>query len=38
MQKCNALEQEITQSEQHANMLMQAVLKEAFEGEGEEST
>lgn len=31
MQKCNALEQEITQSEQHANMLMQAVLKEAFE-------
>ena len=33
MQKCNALEQEITQSEQHANMLMQAVLKEAFEGE-----
>lgn len=33
MQKCNALEQEITQSEQHANMLMQAVLKEAFEDE-----
>lgn len=32
MLKCNALEQEITQSEQHANMLMQAVLKEAFEG------
>lgn len=31
MQKCNALEQEITQSEEHANMLMQAVLKEAFE-------
>jgi restriction endonuclease S subunit len=31
MQKCNALEQEITQSEQHANMLIQAVLKEAFE-------
>lgn len=31
MEKCNALEQEITQSEQHANMLMQAVLKEAFE-------
>ncbi len=31
MQKCDALEQEITQSEQHANMLMQAVLKEAFE-------
>ena len=33
MQKCYALEQEIAQSEQHANMLMQAVLKEAFEGE-----
>ncbi|MFC0604962.1 restriction endonuclease subunit S [Winogradskyella pulchriflava] len=33
MQKCNALEQEITQSEQYANMLMQAVLKEAFERE-----
>lgn len=31
MQKCNALEQEITQSEQNAKMLMQAVLKEAFE-------
>lgn len=31
MQKCNALEQEITQSEQNAQMLMQAVLKEAFE-------
>lgn len=31
MQKCSALEEEITQSEQHANMLMQAVLKEAFE-------
>ena len=31
LQKCKALEQEITQSEQHANMLMQAVLKEAFE-------
>jgi type I restriction enzyme S subunit len=37
MQKCNALEQEITQSEQHANMLMQAVLKEAFEGETEKT-
>nr|WP_299032301.1 restriction endonuclease subunit S [uncultured Tenacibaculum sp.] len=35
MQKCNALEQEITQSEQHANMLMQAVLKEAFESKTE---
>lgn len=32
MQKCNALEEEITQSEEHANMLMQSVLKEAFEG------
>jgi len=32
MQKCYALEQEIAQSEQHAQMLMQAVLKEAFEG------
>ncbi len=31
MAKCTALEQEITQSEQYANMLMQAVLKEAFE-------
>lgn len=35
MQKCNALEQEITQSEEHANMLMQAVLKEAFESKTE---
>lgn len=35
MQKCSALEQEITQSEQHANMLMQAVLKEAFESKTE---
>ncbi len=31
MAKCTALEQEITQSEQYANMLMQAVLKESFE-------
>lgn len=31
MRKCVSLEQEITQSEAHANMLMQAVLKEAFE-------
>lgn len=30
MEKCRALESEITQSEQHAQMLMQAVLKEAF--------
>lgn len=32
MQKCTALEAEITQSETNAQMLMQAVLKEAFEG------
>lgn len=32
MEKCRALEEEISQSEQHAQMLMQAVLKEAFEG------
>lgn len=31
MQKCTALEQEIAQSEANADMLMQAVLKEAFE-------
>lgn len=37
MQKCSALEQEITQSEQHANMLMQAVLKEAFESKTEKT-
>lgn len=37
MAKCTALEQEITQSEQYANMLMQAVLKEAFESEETES-
>ena len=36
MQKCNELELEITQSKQHANRLMQAVLKEAFEGKKEE--
>ena len=30
MEKCRALEQEISNSEQHAQMLMQAVLKEAF--------
>lgn len=35
MAKCTALEQEITQSEQYANMLMQAVLKEAFESNKE---
>lgn len=38
MQKCNELEQEITQSEEHANMLMQAVLKEAFESKTETVT
>ncbi|OYX17786.1 MAG: hypothetical protein B7Z16_09695 [Algoriphagus sp. 32-45-6] len=32
MEKCQALEEEISQSEQRAQMLMQAVLKEAFEG------
>lgn len=31
MERCQALEEEISQSEQHAQMLMQAVLKEAFE-------
>ena len=31
MQKCNELESQIIQNEQHVNMLMQAVLKEAFE-------
>jgi len=29
--KCNALEEELTQSERYSSMLMQAVLKEAFE-------
>ncbi|WP_425636055.1 restriction endonuclease subunit S [Algoriphagus yeomjeoni] len=32
MAKCQELEKEITLSEQHAQMLMQAVLKEGFEG------
>ena len=32
MAQCQVLEEEIMQSEEHANMLMQAVLKEAFEG------
>lgn len=31
MEKCSTLEEEISQSEQHAQMLMQAVLKESFE-------
>ncbi len=35
MQKCQALEQEIKTSEANAQMLMQAVLKEAFEGKEE---
>lgn len=35
MQKCQALEQEIKTSETNAQMLMQAVLKEAFEGKQE---
>lgn len=34
--KCQALEQEIKTSEAHAQMLMQAVLKEAFESKKEE--
>ncbi|MAN58313.1 MAG: hypothetical protein CMC08_00580 [Flavobacteriaceae bacterium] len=37
MERCNALELEITESEQHANMLMQAVLKEAFESKTEKT-
>jgi restriction endonuclease S subunit len=32
MEKCRSLDEEISQSEQHAQMLMQTVLKEAFEG------
>jgi type I restriction enzyme S subunit len=36
MQKCQALEQEIKTSESNAKMLMQAVLKEAFEVKQEE--
>ena len=35
MQKCQALEQEIKTSEANAQMLMQAVLKEAFESKNE---
>lgn len=35
MQKCQALEQEIETSEANAQILMQAVLKEAFEGKKE---
>ncbi len=35
MQKCQALEEEIKTSEDNAQMLMQAVLKEAFEGKEE---
>ena len=36
MQKCQALEQEIKYSRANAQLLMQAVLKEAFAGEKEE--
>ncbi len=36
MEKCRSLETEIGESEQHAQMLMQAVLKEAFEHKKEE--
>jgi type I restriction enzyme S subunit len=32
LKKCSALEEEVAQSEKNASMLMQAVLKEAFEG------
>ena len=35
MQKVSAMEEEIQKSEQNAEMLMQAVLKEAFEGKEE---
>lgn len=35
-EKINELESEIIQSEKHANMLMQAILKEAFESKKEE--
>lgn len=35
LQKCQSLEQEIQTSEANAQMLMQAVLKEAFEGKKE---
>ncbi|HCY42421.1 MAG TPA: hypothetical protein DHV48_13870 [Prolixibacteraceae bacterium] len=37
MEKCRTLETEIAQSEQHAQMLMQAVLKEAFEPKPKET-
>ena len=36
MQKCQTLEQEIKTSESHSQILMQAVLKEAFESKKEE--
>jgi type I restriction enzyme S subunit len=36
MEKCRVLETEITKSQQHAQILMKAVLKEAFEGKKEE--
>ena len=36
MQKVSAMEEEINKSEQNAQMLMQAVLKEAFDGKKEE--
>jgi len=38
MQKVSAMEEEINKSEQNAQMLMQAVLKETFEGKKEEKT
>jgi type I restriction enzyme S subunit len=36
MQNVSAMEEEIQKSEQNAEMLMQAVLKEAFEGKKED--
>ena len=35
MEKCNKLEQQITQNKKDAGLLMQAVLKEAFEGKND---
>lgn len=37
MEKCRALEEEISQSELYAKMLMQSVLKEAFENRTDEA-
>ena len=35
MQQCNELEQQVQQSRTHAAQLMQAVLREVFEGKQE---